>query len=215
MSPRVGEILLDEIRPILQGTVPTSVRAIGCEDAEELIQDALAIAAQMLEALEQAGKQVIAKSVAYYAIQRLKCGRRSYGDRRADVYGAGCQLDGRCVVVSFEQSVAMEDGDELTLGESLASRCDDPSMMAGREIDWNELEDVLDNRKRGVIAALNEGHGTDTIAKALKVSSPRVTQIKREIGEVITEQWGSNSLEQLSDEPLWKSSLRARELIAV
>jgi len=169
----------------------------------------------MLEALEQAGKQVIAKSVAYYAIQRLKCGRRSYGDRRADVYGAGCQLDGRCVVVSFEQSVAMEDGDELTLGESLASGSDDPSMVAGREIDWNELEDVLDNRKRGVIAALNEGHGTDTIAKALKVSSPRVTQIKREIGEVITEQWGSNSLEQLSDEPLWKSSLRARELIAV
>ena len=83
VSPRVGEILLDEIRPILQGTVPTSVRAIGCEDAEELIQDALAIAAQMLEALEQAGKQVIAKSVAYYAIQRLKS-RRSHGDRRAD-----------------------------------------------------------------------------------------------------------------------------------
>ena len=215
MSPRAGEMLLDEIRPILQGVVPSYVKSIGCEDAEELVQDALAIAAQMLQALEDAGKQVIAKSVAYYTIQRLKCGRRSHGDRRADVYGAGCQLDGRCVVVSFEQSVTMEDGDELTLGESLACRSDDPSMMAGRDIDWNELESVLDARKRGVIAALNEGHGTDTIAKALKVSSPRVTQIKREIGGVIIEQWGSNSVEQLSDEPLWKSSLRARELIAV
>ena len=215
MSPRAGEMLLDEIMPIIQGVVPTSVRQVGCEDAEELVQDALAIAAQMLQALEDAGKQVIAKSVAYYTIQRLKCGRRSHGDRRADVYGAGCQLDGRCVVVSFEQSVTMEDGDELTLGESLACRSDDPSMMAGRDIDWNELESVLDARKRGVIAALNEGHGTDTIAKALKVSSPRVTQIKREIGGVIIEQWGSNSVEQLSDEPLWKSSLRARELIAV
>ncbi|MEI8315672.1 MAG: hypothetical protein WCG79_09510 [Verrucomicrobiota bacterium] len=208
-------MLLDEIRPILQGVVPSCVKSIGCEDTEELIQDALAIAAQMLHVLEEAGKQVIAKSVAYYTIQRLKCGRRSYGDRRADVYGAGCQLDGRCVVVSFEQSVVMEDGYELTLGESLASRSDDPSMMAGREIDWNELEARLDNRKRGVIAALNAGHGTDIIAKALKVSSPRVTQIKREIGEVITEQWGAAVLQDVNHEPVWAASLRARELLVV
>ena len=86
MSPRAGEMLLDEIMPIIQGVVPTSVRQVGCEDAEELVQDALAIAAQMLQALEDAGKQVIiAKSIAYYSIQRIKSGRRSYSSGRTDV----------------------------------------------------------------------------------------------------------------------------------
>ncbi len=216
MSPRAGEMLLDEIMPIIQGVVPTSVRQVGCEDAEELVQDALAIAAQMLQALEDAGKQVIiAKSIAYYSIQRIKSGRRSYSSGRTDVCSPGCQLDRRCVIMSLDMPMDIQDDDSQTLGESLACRSDDPSMMAGRDIDWNELEARLDARKRGVIAALNAGHGTDTIAKTLKVSAPRVTQIKREIGGVIIEQWGSNSVEQLSDEPLWKSSLRARELIAV
>ena len=43
MSPRAGQMLVDEIMPILQGVVPSSVRVVGCEDSEELVQDALAI----------------------------------------------------------------------------------------------------------------------------------------------------------------------------
>ena len=218
MSPRAGEILLDEIMPIIQGVIPSSVRQIGCEDAEELVQDALAIAAQMLQALEDAGKQVIiAKSVAYYAIQRIKSGRRSYSSGRTDVHGPGCQLDRRCVIVSLDQSVdthGMPDSDDLTLGESLAGRCDDPALVAGREIDWSELEQGLDDRKRTVVEALHAGHGTSQIAKTLKVSAPRVVQLKRAIADVITDRWGADVLQEVNREPLWHSSIRARELSA-
>ena len=215
MSPRAGQMLVDEIMPILQGVVPSSVRVVGCEDSEELVQDALAIAAMMLQALEDAGRQVIpAKSVAFYAIQRLKCGRRSYTAGRTDALAPGAQLDARCVVVSFESSVAMEDGDDLTLGESLTCRGDDPAMVAGRAVDWDELERALGDRKRTVVQALHLGHGTGWIAKALKVSNPRVTQIKREIADVILERWGSDVLQDVDSEPLWHSSLRARELMA-
>ena len=215
MSPRAGQMLTDEIMPILKGVVPSSVRVVGCEDAEELVQDALAIAAMMLQALEDSGRQVIpAKSVAFYAIQRLKCGRRSYTAGRTDALAPGAQLDSKCVVVSLESSVAMEDGDELTLGESLACRADDPSMVAGRGIDWEELEQALGDRKRSVVQALHLGHGTGWIAKALKVSGPRVVQLKREIADVILEHWGSDTLAQVNEEPLWHSSLRARELMA-
>ena len=202
--------------PILQGVIPSSVRSVGCEDAEELVQDALAIAAMMLQALEDAGKQVIiAKSIAYYSIQRLKCGRRSYSSGRTDVLAPGAQLDHRCVVVSLESSVAMDDGDDLKLGESLACRSDDPATTAGRDIDWSELEHALGDRKRAVVQALHAGHGTGWIARALKVSSPRVTQIKREIADVILERWGSEVLQDVESEPMWHSTLRARELMAV
>jgi len=220
VSPRASQILLAEIMPIIQGVVPSSVRQIGCEDVEELVQDCIVIAAQMLQALEDAGKQVIiAKSVAYYSIQRIKSGRRSYSSGRTDVHSPGCRLDRRCVVVSLEQSLDMpvdtQDNDDLTLGESLASKSDDPATMAGRDVDWNELEDVLDDRKRMVIQALHAGHGTGQIAKALKVSAPRVTQIKREIADVILERWGDDVLQDVEAEPMWHASLRARELMAV
>ena len=169
----------------------------------------------MLQALEDAGKQVIAKSVAYYSIQRIKSGRRSYSSGRTDVHGPGCQLDQRCVIVSLEMPVDMEDDDNLTLGESLACRSDDPATVAGRDVDWTELEHVLDDRKRTLVQALHAGHGTGQIAKTLQVSAPRVVQMKREVADVILERWGDDVLDRVEDEPLWRSSLRAREFSVV
>jgi hypothetical protein len=52
-------------RPILS---LDTVHCVGCEDAEELIQNATAIAAGILHQAEAAGKKVAAASVAYYSI---------------------------------------------------------------------------------------------------------------------------------------------------
>jgi hypothetical protein len=52
MSPQAGWILTEEIVPRLKNTVPRTVKGIGTEDAAELIQDATAIAAQMLHSVE-------------------------------------------------------------------------------------------------------------------------------------------------------------------
>ena len=49
MSPQAGWILQEEIVPRLCGAVPKSVLCVGSEDHQELIQDAITMAARMLD----------------------------------------------------------------------------------------------------------------------------------------------------------------------
>jgi hypothetical protein len=57
MSPQAGWILQAEVVPRLRASIPRNVHCVGSEDAEELIQDSIAIAAKMLHSAEAAGKQ--------------------------------------------------------------------------------------------------------------------------------------------------------------
>jgi hypothetical protein len=59
MSPQAGWLLVNEIVPRLKSSIATSVRPVGCEDMEELVQDGTAIAATMLHSAETQGKQVM------------------------------------------------------------------------------------------------------------------------------------------------------------
>jgi predicted transcriptional regulator of viral defense system len=71
--------LQEEIVPRLSGTVPYSVKCIGSEDAQELVQDSIVMAAKMIDRVERQGKmnKVSASNIGYYTIQHLKSGRRS------------------------------------------------------------------------------------------------------------------------------------------
>ena len=79
MSPQAGWILQEEVVPRLKSSIPRNVSCVGAEDAEELVQDATAIAAKMLHNVELAGRQVTPGSIAYYSLQLVKSGRRSTG----------------------------------------------------------------------------------------------------------------------------------------
>ena len=94
MSPQAGWILQEEVLPRLRSAIPRTVNYVGCEDAEELVQDATTIAAKMLHSVELAGKTVTPGNIAYYAIQHVKSGRRSTGSSTLDVMGRGTQLNG-------------------------------------------------------------------------------------------------------------------------
>ena len=83
MSPHSGQMLTQEIAPRLRAVIPKSVHPIGGEDAEELVQDAIVFAAQMLDRIEKAGKTVFAGNIAYYAILQMRGGRRSQSSTRA------------------------------------------------------------------------------------------------------------------------------------
>ena len=76
MSPAAALILEMQISPIIRSTIPRKAKPIGSEDYQELIQDTLASAAAMIEAMEKSGRELIPNSIAYYSIQRTKCGRR-------------------------------------------------------------------------------------------------------------------------------------------
>ena len=215
MSPKIADVLVREVMPIIQGTVPQTVKPIGAEDHEELVQDCITMAAMMLDALERAGKRPIPRSVAYYAIQRIKSGRRSYSAGRTDVMSAGARLDGRVVMVACEQSASADgDGVELTIGDMLASNVEDPSTTALRRIDWCEFEALLSSRESTVLHGLVIGSGTGELARQCGVSAPRITQIKGDLADEIKACWGEDVLQEVDRKPLWRSSLRARELTA-
>ncbi|MGA3181887.1 MAG: hypothetical protein ABSF38_16225 [Verrucomicrobiota bacterium] len=125
MTPLAGDVLCTEVAPRLQSAVPAAVNFVGCEDAEELVQDGTAMAAKMMCNAERAGKKVTrsatgrlneisAGNIAYYAIQHLKSGRRSVGYSSADVMATATQLKGRTRLTSLEEVVA---SDEETGGE--------------------------------------------------------------------------------------------------
>ena len=56
MSPKAGFVLLDQIAPRLRATIPHVVRPTGSEDAEELLQDALAMPASGCLRLPASGR---------------------------------------------------------------------------------------------------------------------------------------------------------------
>ncbi len=65
MSPEAGFVLMNEIVPRLKSAIPHAVCLVGCEDAQELIQDATAFAAKLLHNAEAAGKKVTAGNIVY------------------------------------------------------------------------------------------------------------------------------------------------------
>ena len=53
MTPETGALLLHEVAPRIRAAVPRSIRTVGCEDHEELIQDTICMAARLYENAER------------------------------------------------------------------------------------------------------------------------------------------------------------------
>ena len=112
MSPQAGWLLVNEIVPRLKSSISTSVRPVGCEDTEELIQDGTAIAAKMLHSAEAQGKQASAGNIAYYAVQHLISGRRSTGYHKTDPLCPAAQLSWCSRMHSLDEAVAGDEGND-------------------------------------------------------------------------------------------------------
>jgi hypothetical protein len=200
-------MLLKTIVPILTHTVPKTVSPAPGEDAAELVQDAVVAAVQMLECDEKAGRKPIPASIAYYVIQRMKCGRRSYSANATDVLSPAAQLTKGFSVISMQAPVACgadEDDESLCFGDILASRRDDPATEACRRCDWDRFLGTQDSRSRTILHDLAVGNGLSRTAAKLKVSPPRVTQLKDRIGRDIRHHMGDAILAEIADEPLWR-----------
>jgi len=64
MSPQAGWILQEEVVSRRRASIPRNVSCAGAEDSEELIQDATAMAAKLMDSAENAGKQVTSGNIA-------------------------------------------------------------------------------------------------------------------------------------------------------
>ena len=206
MSPSAALMLEKQIYPIIRNTIPRTARPIGSEDPEELIQDATASAAEMIESMEKSGRKPLPNSIAYYSIQRTKSGRRSYGDNRTDVMFPGYQMDHEGSLCSMQDPVC--DEDDATVGDTIASRCEDTASKVLRKIDWSDFLDTLDARKRRIVEEMMLGYGTGDIARLLAVTAPRIVQLKREIARLIKEFMGNDILAEVGQESVWQRDIR-------
>ena len=209
MSPAAGLMLVQEIVPRIQAAVPRTVKPIGAEDFREIVADTIVLAANMVESCEVRGRPLYPSSIAYFAIQAVRHGRRSTSASRTDAMSPAAQLDGNATLDSMDESVEAEDGDALSLHELLAGPAEDPAQIAGRELDWAELMEDLTERDLALLRTTINGDRLDLLARQFGVTPARVTQLKRELGQQIQLRWGTTVLEDVTRAPAWAGSINA------
>ncbi len=200
---------MEEIEPRLRGAIPQCVRKVGAEDDEELLQDGLTMAAEMLHNLEERGKSVTPGNVAYYCLLHLKSGRRSYSGGRTDVMGSGTQLDHSSMVLSFEEPVGFDEelGEPITLGELLTTEDDDPAMTAGRNLDWKEFLVGHDRRYTAIVMTAVKGKPLRSLKKRFRVSDSGISGLKHRLADDVREVMGEDVLDEVCRKPRWHGSL--------
>jgi hypothetical protein len=211
MSPQAGYLLQDQVVPRLQSAIPKVVHCIGSEDAQELIQDSIAMAAKMLHNTEQAKKTVTPGNIAYYTIQHIKSGRRSTGSSMVDVYGSGTQLKARTRLNSLDEVVANNEengGEPFLLHDVLSDEQEDPGTKAARKMDWESFMAGLSARDQQIIQFIIEGKSRSAMARELNVCTSTINHRKKNLGLKIQEFMGDEILVDIQRSPRWKQDLQ-------
>lgn len=211
MTPHAGWILLEEIAPRLK-VASRYLPKVGADDAEELYQDGLAIAARMLDSAERQGKEVAASSVAYYATRQLLSGRRSTYGGRADVLSPAAQLDGRSRLASVDLEMNdPETGEAITIGEALACNDEDPSHAAARNLDWEAFLLTEDSMTGLMVGAFARGDTMRDLKGVTGLSDSGISARKRLMASRLLESFGADSLDAcLADvgrDPAWMADV--------
>ena len=217
MSPSENEVLLTQIVPRLRSAIPRSVRCIGSEDHEELLQDGTAMAAKILLNANRNGKSVSAGNVAYYTLQHLKSGRRSVGYSSVDVLASATQLTRSTHLDSLNEDInlASESEEVMPMCEAISLDHEDPSTKAARNLDWQLFVDSQDASNRLLLDYLVEGWEPGEVAKRLRVSGYVVRQRKAQLKLELLDFFGEAVLEEATRESNWHWGLRAgREKVA-
>jgi hypothetical protein len=115
----------------------------------------------------------------------------------------------------MDESVPTDDGEDLTLCEVLDSRAEDPSVEAGRRLDWQALVQKLDHVGNAILRALAEGSELTRLVAPLKLSRSTLQARKNQLAKLIRECLGEDILCQVQECPSWRNGLEAtRERLA-
>jgi hypothetical protein len=217
LTAQEGYLLVEHIATRLRALVPKSVKPVGAEDTEELVQDAIVIAAQMLHRVELSGKKFTPGNIAYYAVLHMRSGRRSQSATRTDTMAPGTQLDHKSTVLSFEDEVGYDPELDapITLGELLASDHEDPSMEAARNLDWELFLATHDYRYGVILKGMAEGRTLKDTATTQGEWYPGMWALKQRMAEDVREYLGPDAIAESVRTPRWKASInRDREKTA-
>jgi hypothetical protein len=216
----MGEMLVKEVMPRLRAAAP-SIPKIGCEDNEEITQDATLMAARMMDAAEKAGRSFTAGNIAYYAERAARSGRRSYYYGSTDALSPGCQIEGRARHESLDNEIQFENGeygkagDICTLHDIVAplefqGHEPDPAEEAARNLDWAEFLAAHPPRHRVAILVLVGGGSMREAGKRCGIRDAAASNLKRRIAADLVEFFGPEVIRRLLDgtRPGWESDLR-------
>ena len=211
MSPQAGWILQEEVVPRLRSAIPRTVRCVGAEDAEELVQDATCMAARMIDRVEGQGKlgQITASNIAYYTVQHCKSGRRANGTSCVDIMASSTQLNGTTRLRSLSEVVAEDEcGFEIfELQDVISNDREDPATIAARKLDWDAFLDQLSHVEQLMVEFLGAGKTLRDVARKVGVCDSTMQAYRRKIGVKILEFMGADVLRDLAQAPGWRISL--------
>ena len=214
MSPMLDDMLVNEVMPRLRNAA-RSIPKIGCEDDEEIIQDATLMAARMMDSAEKAGQKFSAGNMAYYAAKAARSGRRSYYTGRSDVMSPGCQIDGKARHESLDNEIEFDTGESGVLHDVIApygytGQEPDPAEEAARNLDWESFLVSSPPRHRIAILVLVEGGTMREAGKRCGLKDSAALNLKRRIAADLIEFFGEDVIQRLIDgtRPGWESDLR-------
>ena len=218
MTVQAGKMLVEEIAPRIRKAIPRNAPQIGHEDVEELVPDAIVIAAQMLSRVETQGKQFTAGNIAYFACKHIRSGRRSTGSSKLDVMAPQAQLCGNTAVHSLDEEFGVQHEDfdgPATLGEMLAGQYEDPSQTAARNLDWAEFLGELDERQLIMLGDVAVGEPMGRTLRKRRVTYENIRHVRRSMADEAKECFGDDVLAEVGKNPRWWGDLNAaRELVA-
>jgi hypothetical protein len=141
----------------------------------------------------------------------MKSGRRSYSAGRTDVMGSGTQLDGKSMVLSFQEPAGIdpETGDEIPLGDLLSSHEDDPSITASRTIDWEGFLATHNPRYGALVCDLAQGKTSVESAKQSRNSYFQIRQLKEKLAVELREYMGEEAVADAMRIPAWRGNIMA------
>ena len=186
-----------EILPELQSRID------GCAskspDSEEIGAEMMAHAWRNYQQAARNGTLLHPGLLVWVAWNAVRSGRRLCGSSCVDVHAAQCQRRKRSFVIHISSLVApQQKGDvharvRASFSECISQGYRDPADEAAAKIDWEALRDGLSNRLQRVLDGFAIGDRKGELARRLKLSPGRITQLKDELGIRVMEFfWNDN-----------------------
>ena len=110
---------------------------------------------------------------------------------------------------SFDESVADETGEPMTLNDVMSISNSDPSVEAARNIDWLAFIKQQTPRAKAIIICLVEGRSVKSLAVKLNVNQATILNEKQRLGRRLLEFMGVDVIADSQRPPRWKNNLNA------
>lgn len=167
--------------PFIETHAKIAFRHLDAEARDEMVQEVVCNACRAYARLVELNKTQLAYAsvLARFGVAQTKAGRRTGGKLNChDVLSPYCQQKKNLIVERLDQF----ESDEESWAEALVEdRHAGPADTAATRIDFSTWLQILPRRLRKIATFLANGETTTAAAKRFRVSSGRISQIRKEL----------------------------------